>query len=160
MQQARATTAATLAQARKTDAEATVLEAEVPYSAANARSRSFALTDTAVKLGQEVEKLSYDIKSAKLNVEQLEQMQPLLLQAQRLVNAGLREGLSRKELESNVAETLNIPFRYAGEAIKYLNQLGSEVGQEAADAADWFKSLPSKWREWREENGRRDRSNK
>lgn len=139
------------ASARKTNAEAALLEAEVPYSAGNAHTRSLKLSEELTRLGQDVEKASYEIRGLRMSTEQMEKMLPLLLEAQKLMNEGMRLQMSRKELESKAAEFLGIPFKYGGEAVKYLNELGSKIGQGAADAEDWVRSLPEKWNEMRRE---------
>lgn len=146
------------AEARKIEAEAALTESEVPFSAGNAQTRSLLLTDQLTRLGQDIEKMQYEIKSARLTSEQLEQMNPLLLSAQKLVNQGMRLQMSRKELEEATSDFLKIPFKYGGKAVEMLNKLGSGIGQEAADAADWFKSLPEKWREFKDEYEKHRRS--
>lgn len=150
-----AQTASTEATARKTNAEASVIEAEGPYSAANALARSNKLHDEMVLVGQEVERMAESIKQAQLSTKQMEELQPLLVQAQKLVNEGLRLGISKKDLESQVAEMLQIPFQYGSDAVGFLNNLGSQTGRGIADFEEWIRSLPSKWREYRAREERR-----
>lgn len=137
------------AQSDKARSEAEMARQLVPYNAANVVTNSEQLSANLVKTGQEIEKLSYEIKQAQMNTEQLGKMQPLLLEGQRLLNQGMRFGLGRKELEEKASDFLGIPFKYGAEAVKYLNELGSGIGIKSHEAMEWFKSLPQKWDELR-----------
>lgn len=92
--QAQAQIEATKAQARKTEAEASVIEAQVPYSAQNAQVNSEMLTRQFVKLGHEVHQIMRDEQLKDMDIDELK---PLAIEYQRLLNQSERLGLSEKE---------------------------------------------------------------
>lgn len=136
-------------QARKTLAEAKLIESQVPFGGAQAEGAANKIANEATLIGQEIEKMDISIKSARLSLLQQVEMMPLLVRAQKLYNDGLQLGLSRKELESNVASIFNIPVEAAGNAVRWLNELGSKLGSGAADAEEYIRSLPERLREWK-----------
>lgn len=95
------------ARARKTNYEADILEKEVPFSAQNAEVKSLTLDRQFQMLGRQLEKLGFETGSAKLSLEQQEQLNPLILQYQRLMNKAMEYGLSEKKADSMFWE--NIP---------------------------------------------------
>lgn len=125
------------ASARLTNASAAIEENKIPYSASSAIA-------TLDKLQNEVVRLGQDIESADIKIASDRELRPLLVRSQELLNRGIELGLSKKQLESDVAEMFAIPFEYAGEAIKRLNELGSDIGGRAADFRDWLRSLKEK----------------
>ncbi len=131
----------TQANTAKTSAEAAILRSQVPYSASNAQFQSNILADQAVKIQQETEKLAVDIKRSQLDLDQARQMQPLLVEAQRYITGALKMQMSRKELEANVAKMFNLPFEFGGQIIDKLGEMGSAIGQDAADIRDFFNNL-------------------
>lgn len=139
------------AQRQKTQAEADLIRSQVPHSGAAAAAQADKLNAEAMEIGQRIEKLSYEIQSAKVTSEQVAQMMPLLLEAQRLANSATRMGLSKKEVEENVAKTLNIPFDKAEEAVSLLGGIGSKIGISAAEFVEklklwWIDKKPRHWR--------------
>lgn len=88
---------ATTAQARKTEAEASIMESQVPYSATNAKWQSEQLREGFDKLAHEVHLLELEEKKRKV---ELSDVQPLLIEYQRLVNKGESLGLSEKAATS------------------------------------------------------------
>lgn len=89
---------------RKTNAEASVTEAEVPYSAANAETRSLMLLRNFYKLGAEVDKAIADKDLAQMD---LDTMRPLVQEYQRLLNQAERLGMPEKEATAKMFE--NVP---------------------------------------------------
>lgn len=132
-EQAGAATAASMAAARKTNAEATIIENQIPHSAQAAQQSVDKVQDEILRLGQEIEKADIDIKASR-------ELRPLLVRAQELMNQAMSLGLNRKQLEANVASMFGIPFKYADEAIKKLNQFGEGIGDSMSDFVDWLKS--------------------
>lgn len=107
-----ATTAATAAQARKTDAEAKIIEAQVPNAALTAQRQ-------IEKLHYEVENLVKDVQTKAQNLMHMEQLQPLLRKYQEVVN---------------LANQLGIPeMKATADFWKALEKEGK--------AMDWFKKL-------------------
>lgn len=110
-QQLRAATEATEATARKTDAEAKLVEAQVPYSAANARTQSDILSRNFEKLGEEVGEVM--MRTKKLQIEgtasarNLEDLRPLTVEYQKLLNAAEKAGIPEKEATAKFFE--NVP---------------------------------------------------
>lgn len=123
----------TKAEARLTNAQATLEENKIPHGAQSAQQSVDKVQEEIVRLGQEIERADIDIKAAR-------ELRPLLIRAQELTNSALELGLSRKELEANVAKMFGIPFDYAGEALKRLNDFGSRMGGGLADFVEWLKS--------------------
>lgn len=101
--QMQAQTAATQASARKTDAEASAIEATLPYSAINAKAQ-------ADKLQSELNKLAAEAQSAVVDWERkrsdLDKLQPLVIEYQRLLNQAERLGLSEKAATSDFFKTV------------------------------------------------------
>jgi len=104
--QAQANIGATDAAARKTNAEAQLIEAQVPYSAGNAYTQSRMLEDQWSKLkaeaGQAMQKWRLDELTAAQHEEALE----LAREYQRLVNQSERLGLSEKEATAKFFDTV------------------------------------------------------
>lgn len=84
LQQIRATTNATNAAARKSNAEAALTEAEVPYSAGNAAIKAYNLNTQRSILIQQLEQEMGNTKLNELEVKQQEKVLPLLLQLHQL----------------------------------------------------------------------------
>lgn len=93
-QEASARIKATKASARKTEAEAQIIEAQLPHSATNARIQSETLMSQFAKLQHEVTSAGIDARSRSLDLEEL---RPLVIEYQRLLNQAERLGLSEKE---------------------------------------------------------------
>lgn len=93
LDQMRAATANTNAQTGKVQAEANILNAEVPFSAANARNKADALALSVNKLTAEInnlgltnliQKVDYDLRE--LDYEQRQKLAPLAITAQEILN--------------------------------------------------------------------------
>jgi len=95
--QMQAQTATLEASARKTDAEAASIEATLPYSAHNAKTNADMLDRQFVKLGHEVHQIMRDETLKDMDIDQLK---PLVVEYQKLLNASERAGLSEKEATS------------------------------------------------------------
>lgn len=92
--QVMASTVATEAAARKTNAEAQAIEATLPYSAQNASVQAQTLQKSFQKLSAEVESAFADFRKKDMDVEE---MMPLVIEYQKLINQAERLGLSEKE---------------------------------------------------------------
>lgn len=127
------------AQTRAKNAEASILEADVPYASASARARADLAQEQLRKIGSEIANLNvlnslnqvrWDI--AELDYDQRQKLFPLQEQAQKLLNEATKlqnEGQTINQLKSRW-ET-------------YLLQLGSK---EAEAAARFWKDAPAaKW---------------
>lgn len=99
-----ASAAAAQAQARKTNAEASITEADVPYSSENSFNRMRVLERQAHLMEDQVDSIMQDVKGKTLSNEQLRQMQPLLLEYQKLINQASALGMSEKEAQSKFFE--------------------------------------------------------
>lgn len=86
------------AQARSTSADAALKEAEIPFSARSAESRFD-------KLFKEAELLSAQIAGKRLENMQMDELRPLLVDAQRLANQAERLGMSEREAASKFFKT-------------------------------------------------------
>lgn len=126
--------------ARLTNAQATIEENRVPHSASTAQLTVDKLSEEVVRLGQEVERADIEIKQARLTQAQYEVMAPLLVDAQRLLNRGMDLEMSRKELIAKIADKFAVPVEKYDEFIKWLNEVGSDIGQGAADVVEKVKT--------------------
>lgn len=106
LKQVEATTAATEATARKTNAEAQVLEDTLPYSAQNAYSQKQALDYSWKKLQADAGSAMAQWRGHELTNEQLTKMQPLVEEYQRLRNQAERAGIPEKEAMAKFFETV------------------------------------------------------
>lgn len=102
----RANTQKTQADTRKSLAEASVLEAQVPYSAKNAEVSSLTLDRQFQILGRDLERKGFETGSAELSLKQQEQLQPYLLEYQKLMNEAARLGLSEKRADAAFWEAI------------------------------------------------------
>lgn len=100
-QQIKAQTKVAEAQARKTEAEAQAVEATLPYSAQNAQIGAATVQKQFEKLSADTESAFADFRKKEIDVKD---MQPLVLQYQKLVNEAERLGLSEKEATAKFFE--------------------------------------------------------
>lgn len=101
--QAKAQIANTEALTRKATAEAQLVEAQVPYSAQNAAMSSDQLLIQTNRLAREAEKAIYEMQKSRSDVEDL---RPLVLEYQKLINDATRAGLPAKKAEAAFFETV------------------------------------------------------
>lgn len=108
--QVMATTKATEAQARKTEAEAAQLEATLPFSAQNAENTAGIVQRNFEKLGEEIGEVMARTKGQSLDnlakSRNLEDLRPLAVEYQRLINEAERLGLSEKEATAKFYESV------------------------------------------------------
>lgn len=100
IRQLAATTALTAAQARKTNAEASIVEESIPMSADVARLNAEKLDSEATKVANEVKRQLVDMEIAELQRDQLKALQPLIVRAQEIANQAAKLGLSEAEAMS------------------------------------------------------------
>lgn len=103
------------AQARKINAEATMIEAEVPWSAQNAQTRSERLKSEFAKLQHEVNKAGIE---SRRSAKEFEELTPLVIKYQQLVNAAEAAGIPEKEATAEFFK--NVP---EGKWIAILRQI-------------------------------------
>lgn len=96
----RADTITSAAQARKAAAEASILEADVPYSAGTAREKYYKLAAERTAAANIAEKISEEIKITEQTYLNNEQMQPLLRQYQIYMNKAAELDIPAKEAEA------------------------------------------------------------
>lgn len=111
LQQMKAQTEVARATARKTSAEAEAVEATLPYSAQNALISSEKIIHEMHKLSAEARSAlagAY-IKEGELQLQQgeIKDLQPLMIQYQRLMNQALKAGIPEKEAIAKFYE--NVP---------------------------------------------------
>lgn len=101
------------ANARKTNAEATILENEVPYSAQNAMWNAETVRAQFDKLSHEAHRLELDeilkgreITLKEMSIEQQEKIFPLLVRYQQLVNRATELGIPEKKATAEFFETI------------------------------------------------------
>lgn len=99
-----AQTAASAAQAKKTNAEADIIGATVPYAAFNAENQAKILSGQFTLLGNQVKKALHDAEIAGMTEAQQRELLPLMLEYQKLVNQAQAYGLPAKEAEAKFFE--------------------------------------------------------
>lgn len=102
-----AQTANTSAQTARTATETQLLEAQLPYSADNARVNAKMLNAQYAKLSEEVKSALHGAEVAALTEVQQRELLPLIQEYQRLQNAAVKAGLPLKEAEAKFFE--NVP---------------------------------------------------
>lgn len=100
------------AQTRKTSAEAAVTEATVPFSGENAFNSMRVLERQAHYWEDQAESIMQDVKTKRLTNEQLQKLQPLAVEYQRLMNQAAKFGLSEKEAQSKFFENTGSTSKY------------------------------------------------
>lgn len=93
----------TTAQTRKTEAEAKLIEAQVPYSGKNAAMQSDQIMIQTNKLAREAEKAIYEMQKSRSDVEEL---RPLVLKYQELMNEATKAGIPEKEAAAEFYKTV------------------------------------------------------
>lgn len=91
------------AQARKSNAEAQLVEADLPYSADNARIRANTIHSQFEKIGHEVQLLIQDRTLKDIDIDRL---RPLVVEYQRLLNEAERLGLSEAKATADFYDTI------------------------------------------------------
>lgn len=91
------TAALVAAQARKTNAEAAIVESDVPWAAVSAEARFEKLRNDANFWFHQMEKAVADRNIAELTEKNMMEMQPLLQEYQRLVNQAEQLGMSERQ---------------------------------------------------------------
>lgn len=104
--QVKASTLSTAAQARKTNAEAKLIEDTLPYSASRAKGEWERLQMDLAKLQGEASSALEGAQIKTMEKHQLEKLQPLVLEYQRLMNRASELGLPVKEAEAKFFETV------------------------------------------------------
>lgn len=106
VRQTEAQTGLTNAQTAKTQAEADIVKEAVPYGAENAFNQKRILEREAHLLEDRVENVMSDTAIKNLTAEQLKEIQPLLVDYQRLLNQAAKLGLSEKQADSEFFEKM------------------------------------------------------
>ncbi|AXH76061.1 MAG: hypothetical protein [Microviridae sp.] len=91
-------TALNVASARESAIRAGIQEASLPFAAQNAEVGALSADRSFQIMGRQLEKLGFEVGSARLSLEQQEKMNPILLEGQRLINRGMDADLVRKEV--------------------------------------------------------------
>lgn len=102
-----ATTSKTLAEADEAWSRATILRAQLPYSANNALVNARSLEKGFEKLGYEAAAAFHNLRSAEISADQAQQLQPLVVEYQRLLN--LAQQLKIPEAEATAEFFKSIP---------------------------------------------------
>lgn len=91
------------AQTRKSNAEAALVEAEIPFSAQSAKERWLKLSFEVDKLAREVKVLFEDERKRRVENDEL---LPLIIRHQELMNQAVKAGIPAKEAEARFYETV------------------------------------------------------
>lgn len=109
------------AQTDKTRAEASVVQATVPYSASNARLESFKLENEVSELAQRVQST---IKDVALKDVDLAIMRPLLIEYQKIQNEAQRLGIPAAQAQADFYKQLGSNAKYIELFQKFLPYIG------------------------------------
>lgn len=101
-----AQTVLTQEQAAKTRAEAKLIEAEIPFSADNAKNKANALAQQYALLANQVEGAIRDVNIKDLSIEQMKVLQPLVAEFQRLQNQSASYGLAESKADADFWKTV------------------------------------------------------
>lgn len=110
------------AQTRKTNADASVVEAQVPFAGATAKMNFDTLSAQYTKLANDAKAALHNADIASLTERQLRAIQPLLMELQKLENEAARAGLVGKQAEADF-------YRDIGPGAKWLQLLKSLLGR-------------------------------
>lgn len=88
---------------RKLNAEASLVEANVPYAAENAAMQSHSLLSQTRKLAEDAE---IALRQKWSSQREFEELQPLVIEYQRIINAAERAGLPAKQAEAEFFKTV------------------------------------------------------
>lgn len=124
-------------QTRKTNAEASMVEAQVPFSARNAQVSSDKLLEEVTRLGQDIENFDTVIKQGRASLKQFEEMSSLLVEAQRTANKLQALGLPPAELKARMARSLSVPANSVGEIVDSLDEFGEWLATQHASGKEW-----------------------
>lgn len=108
-----AQTANTQAATRATEVATKINEANVPYSADNARLSNEKLDAETERAANDVRLQLQNLEIGKLNTEQLERLQPLIAEAQRISNEAQRLGLSEARAMSKFYDAVGGAGKWA-----------------------------------------------
>lgn len=97
---------ASAAQARKTTAEASIIESSVPFSANNALTQARTLESAWDKLRHEAAAAMYQARTAETESQQRAALAPLVEEFQRLVNQAQRLGIPEREAAAEFYKTI------------------------------------------------------
>lgn len=114
--------AASIAMANKTNAEADMVKFQIPHGAQNAAVQSKTLLNNFERLAEEVRQSELATLSGELDLSQKRQMQPLALKAQALMNQASELGMSEKEAISKLYEMAE-GAKWAEKFIPFILQL-------------------------------------
>jgi len=104
--QAEANVGLTNAKAAETNVDVAKKSNELPYTSENAFNNKRILEREAHIAEDRVEAIMKDNEIKDLSIAQLRELQPLLLEAQRLLNRGTKLGLTEKEMDQKFFETM------------------------------------------------------
>lgn len=90
----------------KTAAESKLVEADVPYAASTSAIKYQNLDKTSARLTQEIQNIIGDTQLKNLDADQRRQLQPLLVQAQKLLNQSTAAGIPAKEAEAKLFKSI------------------------------------------------------
>lgn len=111
------------AETRLTNAQAADLEPAIPFSAQRASLNVQQLGESVKKIAADAENIMADTEVKNLTKEQLEKLQPLLLEYQRLKNRAEDAGLSEKEADAKFWDWIGAEGRGAEWGTKFLMAL-------------------------------------
>lgn len=105
-QQTQTVTRKEAALADQAESQAEILRWEALYSAANARNKSDLISAQLTEAGQRIDNLIADTDIKELNAKQIRELMPLLIEAQKLMNAANKAGLPEKEAAAKFYESV------------------------------------------------------
>lgn len=101
------------AQTRKTDAEAAIVESTIPHSAANAFIANDKLSSEAEIAHQQLNSIIKDVEIKDLSVQQLKELNPIILDIEKLVRKGKELGIPEQKAMADFFTTVGGAGKWA-----------------------------------------------
>lgn len=115
-------TALNVANARQASIQAGITEASLPWAPMLAQATAWGADKSVALMQTQINNIAEQTVGHKLSNEQLEKIQPLLVEAQRLANQGVSLDMVRREVDSEWYKIMGSSDKY-GPAAKFLLQL-------------------------------------
>lgn len=93
-----------IASTRESAIRAGIAEESLPFAAKQAETTMLTQDRTFQIMGRQLEKLGYEVGSARLTLEQQEKMNPLLVRAQMLINQGMSLDMVKRDAKAALWE--------------------------------------------------------
>lgn len=104
--------AVNIATARKASIDAGIAEAQLPWAPYTAQVSALNLDKQGALLHSQIQQIANQTVGVQLTNQQLERMQPLLIEAQQLINKGMSADMVQKVMDSKWYEAMGATDKY------------------------------------------------